>query len=171
MDFTYKVEMQHQWRPGVGGFVDLNCGWYCQDALLRWYCNKYNIPDAILRKSAKRNRLSFGFSPEDTFCYRINIPCDIQRYKQALLTHGPVIASGKLGMADFGLFGGVNHYVLIISVDTKHEKIVIQDPLNINSGRLGYSDYSIADFYRVARRIEETLVINKYKVDLFRGQK
>lgn len=117
MDFTYKVEMQHQWRPGVGGFVDLNCGWYCQDALLRWYCNKHNMPYAILRKSAKRNRFSFGFSPGDSFCYRINIPCDIQRYKQVLLTHGPVIASGKLGMADFGFLGGGIFYLVRCLLD------------------------------------------------------
>ena len=143
MDFSYKLTMQHQWRPGVGGFVDLNCGWYCQDALLGGYCKKHNMPDTILRQSAKckvqsakckvqsakRNRLSFGFSPEDSFCYRISIPCDIQSYKQALLKHGPIIAAGKLGMADFGLLGGINHYVLIVSVDTKRKKIVIQDPL------------------------------------------
>lgn len=171
MDFSYKLTMQHQWRPGVGGFVDLNCGWYCQDALLGWYCKKHSMPDTILRQSAKRNRLSFGFSPEDSFCYRISIPCDIQSYKQALLKHGPIIAAGKLGMADFGLLGGVNHYVLIVSVDTKRKKIVIQDPLNINWGRFGCSDCGIYDFYSVARRIEDTLVINKYKVDLFRGYK
>ncbi|EOT8162137.1 hypothetical protein OHC84_24475 [Escherichia coli] len=45
---------------------------------------------------AKRNRLSFGFSPEDSYCYEIKIPCDIQRYKQALLKHGPIIVSGKI---------------------------------------------------------------------------
>lgn len=69
MDFTYKVKMRHQWRPGVGGFVDLNCGWYCQDALLGWYCKKHNMSDI----KAKRNRLSFGFSPEDSYCYEIKI--------------------------------------------------------------------------------------------------
>lgn len=45
MDFTYKVKMRHQWRPGVGGFGDLNWGWYCQDALLGWYCKKHNMSD------------------------------------------------------------------------------------------------------------------------------
>ena len=43
MDFTYRVDMKHQWRPGIGGFVDLNCGWYCQGALLNWYCNKNEL--------------------------------------------------------------------------------------------------------------------------------
>ncbi|ELS9696406.1 kinesin, partial [Escherichia coli] len=106
---------------------------------------------------------------EDSFCYSISIPRDISFYKDALLKHGPIIASGKLGMADFGVLGGVNHYILIVSVDTKRKKIFIQDPLNINFGRPGYSGYSICDFYNVVGRIEETLVINKYKVKHFTG--
>ncbi|EJH3425019.1 kinesin [Escherichia coli] len=155
MDFTYKVKMRHQWRPEVGGFVDLNCGWYCK---------KHNMSDI----KAKRNRLSFGFSLEDSYCYEIKIPCDIQRYKQALLKHGPIIVSGKLGMADFGLLGGVNHYILIVSVDTKRGKITIQDPLNINFWMPGYSGCRIYDFYSVAPKIEETLVVNEYKLAYFR---
>ncbi|EMB0462767.1 kinesin [Escherichia coli] len=161
--------MKHQWRPGIGGFVDLNCGWYCQDALLGWYCNKHNLPETLLKQGAKRNRLGYGFSPEDSFCYSISIPRDVECYKQVLLKHGPIIASGKLGMADFGVLGGVNHYILILSVDTKCKKITIQDPLNINFGRPGYSDYSICDFYKVAGRIEDTLIINQYKINHFRG--
>ncbi|HAG8027662.1 TPA: kinesin, partial [Escherichia coli] len=34
---------------------------------------------------------------------------------------------------------------------------------------LGYSNYSIYDFYRTTDKINETLVINKYKVSLFFG--
>ncbi|EDA3267897.1 kinesin [Salmonella enterica subsp. enterica serovar Bovismorbificans] len=168
MDFTYKVNMKHQWRPGIGGFVDLNCGWYCQDALLSWYCNKNNISHSILKDKAKRNRLGYGFSPEDSFCHRIFIPNNIECYKNALLNYGPIIASGKIGMADFGFLGGVNHYILIVSVNTKRKTIIIQDPLSISWGRFGYSDYNVCDFYRVTGRIEETLVINKYKVNRYR---
>lgn len=58
----YRVDMKHQWRPGIGGFVDLNCGWYCQDALLNWYCNKNNLSYPLLKDKAKRSRLSYGFS-------------------------------------------------------------------------------------------------------------
>ena len=53
------------------------------------------------------------------------------------------------------------------SVNAKRNKITIQDPLNFNWGKFGYSDYSICDFYRVTGRIEETLVINNYKVKMF----
>lgn len=169
MNFTYKVNMKHQWRPGIGGFVDLNCGWYCQDALLSWYCDKNCIPNAILKDKAKRSRLSYGFSPEDSFCHRIYLPKNVEFYKNALLHYGPIIASGKIGMANFGFLGGVNHYIIIISVNTKRKKITIQDPLNVNWGRPGYSDYSVCDFYSVTDKIEETLVINKYKVNLYRG--
>ena len=119
MDFTYRVDMKHQWRPGIGGFVDLNCGWYCQDALLHWYCNKNKLPYYLLKDKAKRSRLSYGFSPEDSFCHRIFLPKNIEFYKHALLKYGPIIASGKIGMADFGFLGGVNHYVLIVSVNAK----------------------------------------------------
>ncbi|MEE6852578.1 kinesin [Escherichia coli :H21] len=167
MDFTYRVDMKHQWRPGIGGFVDLNCGWYCQDAFLHWYCNKNKLSYALLKNNAKRCRLSYGFSPEDSFCHRVFLPNNIECYKQALLKHGPIIAFGKIGMADFGFLGGVNHYVLIVSVNTKRNKITIQDPLNFSLGRLGYSDHSTYDFHRVAGRIEETLVINRYKVNVF----
>lgn len=167
MDFTYRVDMKHQWRPGIGGFVDLNCGWYCQDALLHWYCNKNKLHYYLLKDKAKRSRLSYGFSPEDSFCHRIFLPKNIEFYKHALLKYGPIIASGKIGMADFGFLGGVNHYVLIVSVNAKRNKITIQDPLNFNWGKFGYSDYSICDFYRVTGRIEETLVINNYKVKMF----
>ncbi|EAA4627526.1 TPA: kinesin [Escherichia coli] len=169
MDFMYRVDMKHQWRPGIGGFVDLNCGWYCQDALLNWYCNKNNLSYPLLKDKAKRSRLSYGFSPEDSFCHRIFLPRNIECYKYALLKYGPIIASGKIGMADFGFLGGVNHYVLITSVNIKHSKITIQDPLKFNWGRLGYSNYSIYDFYRTTDKINETLVINKYKISLFFG--
>ncbi|HDL7822260.1 TPA: kinesin [Yersinia enterocolitica] len=167
MDFFYKVEMKHQWRLGIGGFVDLNCGWYCQDALLGWYCKKNNIPDSILKGKVKRNRLSYGFSPEGSFCHKILIPSDIECYKKALLKHGPIIASGKLGMADFGFLGGVNHYVLIVGVNTKRHEIILHDPLNINTGRASYANHGIYNFYRVVGRIDETLVINTYTVNLY----
>lgn len=169
MNFTHRVDMKHQWRPGIGGFVDLNCGWYCQDALLKWYCNKNKLSYHLLKNKAKRSRLSYGFSPEDSFCHSIFLSENIECYKHALLKYGPIIASGKIGMADFGFFGGVNHYVLIVSVNTKRNKITIQDPLNLSLGRFGYSDYSICDFYRVVRRIEETMVISTYKVNLYLG--
>lgn len=102
----YRVDMKHQWRPGIGGFVDLNCGWYCQDALLNWYCNKNNLSYPLLKDKVKRSRLSYGFSPEDSFCHRIFLPRNIEYYKYALLKYGPIIASGKIGMADFGFLGG-----------------------------------------------------------------
>mgnify|MGYP003308475941 CR=1 FL=1 len=168
MDFTYRVDMKHQWRPGIGGFVDLNCGWYCQDALLHWYCNKNKLPYYLLKDKAKRSRLSYGFSPDDSFCHRIFLPKNIEFYKHALLKYGPIIASGKIGMADFGFLGGVNHYVLIVSVNAKRNKITIQDPLNINFGMPGYSGCRIYDFYSVAPKIEGTLVVNEYKLACFR---
>ncbi|HGG1337601.1 TPA: kinesin [Escherichia coli] len=169
MDFVYKVNMKHQWRPGIGGFVDLNCGWYCQDALINWYCEKYSIPSTILKGKIKRNRLGYGFSPEDSCCHTISIPPDIKDYKKALLKYGPIIASGKLGLADFGFLGGVNHYVLIIGVSTKNNKIIIQDPLNINSGKWECSTHSSHDFHRVIGRLNETLVINPYTLNLYRS--
>ena len=56
-----------------------------------------------------------------------------------------------------------------ITVDTNRKNTVIQDPLNINFGRPGYSGYIICDFYNIVKRIEETLVINKYKIRHFTG--
>ncbi|MFP1498245.1 hypothetical protein ACLB1Q_37190 [Escherichia coli] len=104
------------------------------------------------------------FLPEESCCHTISIPPDIKDYKKALLKYGPIIASGKLGLADFSVCGGVNHYVLIIGVLTKNNKIILQDPLNINSGKWGGATHSSHDFHRVIGRLNETLVINPYKL-------
>ncbi|MFP1527108.1 hypothetical protein ACLB1R_01900 [Escherichia coli] len=59
------------------------------------------------------------FFPEESCCQSIQFPLILKIIKKALLKYGPIIASGKLGLADFGFLGGVNHYVLIIGVLTK----------------------------------------------------
>jgi hypothetical protein len=162
MEFFYKVEMSNQWRPGFGGIVDLNCGWYCQDALLTWYCTKNKLQKIRCKNAMQYSRMSFGFNPEDSLCLEINIPKNINEYKVQLLKNGPIIASGKLGMANFGFFGGVGHYVLIVGVKTKTNDIIIYDPLSIDFSKINKSKLSIYKFSSFVQNVEECLVINKY---------
>lgn len=162
MEYFYKVEMSNQWRLGIGGFVDLNCGWYCQAALLSWFCVKNNIPKEYFRDVVKYNRLSYGFDPEKSFCQKITIPKDILKYKETLLKYGPVIASGKLGGADFGILGGVDHYILIVGVKTKTQDVIIYDPLSINLRSIREAKPCIYKFNPFIARVDDTLILNRY---------
>ncbi|HHT0377305.1 TPA: kinesin [Raoultella planticola] len=162
MEYFYKVEMPNQWRMGIGGFVDLNCGWYCQAALLSWFCVKYNIPKKYFKEVVKYNRLSYGFDPGKSFCQKITIPKDIFGYKEALFKYGPVIASGKLGSADFGILGGVEHYILIVGVQTKSNNLIICDPLSVNPNKIREAKPCFYNFNRFVARVNDTLVLNRY---------
>ncbi|EBC1279460.1 hypothetical protein ABSZ42_004880 [Salmonella enterica subsp. enterica serovar Newport] len=171
MDFFYKVKMLNQWRLGIGGFVDLNCGWYCQYALLLWYCKKNYLPINIFNSAVEYNRTSFGFDPTDSLCRPIFIPNNIFEYRDKLLKHGPVIASGKVGLANFGALGGLRHYVLIVGVRAKTNDIIICDPLSISFRNLKQSDPKIYKFNSFVKNIDETLIINKYSINAFIGNK
>ncbi|EAR0283666.1 kinesin [Salmonella enterica subsp. enterica] len=167
MDFFYKVKMLNQWRFGVGGFVDLNCGWYCQNALLLWYCERNNLPINTINSSVKYNRTSFGFNPTDSLCRPIFISNNIFDYRDKLLKYGPIIVSGKVGLANFSPLGGISHYVLIVGVRTKTNDIIIYDPLSISFRNLKQSDPKIYKFNCFVKNIDETLIINSYSVNTF----
>lgn len=164
MDFYYKVDMSNQWRLGNGGFVDLNCGWYCQDALLSWYSKKNRLNENIFKKSVKFNRMKFGFNPVDSFCNFLGTPGNIMEWKETISKRGPVIISGKLGLADFGFLGGVGHYVLVVGVRTKRRDVIIYDPLTVDFSNPGKSKPSVYKFDHFARRVDQVLTLNNYSL-------
>ncbi|ACY84874.1 hypothetical protein RYR28_002967 [Edwardsiella piscicida] len=161
MDFFYKVEMFNQWRPGVGGVIDLNCGWYCQDALLKWYCKKNYLPSDIFTKTAKCNRMSFGFDPEESFCQKINIINKPEKYKEELLRHGPIIAAIKSRIPGLNL----GHYVLIVGVRVKQNEIIIYNPLSINLHSVRKSKPTVMKFKQFMAILEGTLILNQFSVN------
>ncbi|MCE9859877.1 kinesin, partial [Raoultella planticola] len=102
------------------------------------------------------------FDPGKSFCQKITIPKDIFGYKEALFKYGPVIASGKLGSADFGILGGVEHYILIVGVQTKSNNLIICDPLSVNPNKIREAKPCLYNFNRFVARVNDTLVLNRY---------
>jgi len=84
-----------------------------------------------------------------------------------LLEHGPFIASGKIGLANFGILGGVEHYILVVGVKIKTNEIIIYDPLSVDFSKLRYSKPSTYNFHQFITRVRETLVLNHYSLNLF----
>lgn len=134
------VTMKSQFRPGVGLFVDLNCGWYCQVAAARWWADAFHrhVPDydALLPHS----RLRIAFDPDHhgaAFTEVMTKPASIAGWENRLEDRGPVIVSGELGAADWGVLGGVGHYILINGADMGTGMLSYKDPLQGNAQRSG----------------------------------
>lgn len=162
MDIYYKVEMSNQWRLGGGGIVDLNCGWYCQDALLSWYCTKHRLSPDLYKNTVKHRRMKNGFNPQHSYCLDAGVPKNIDVLKEYLLKHGPVIAAGKVGLADFGFLGGAEHYVLVVGVRTKSRHVIIYDPLSVDFRNIMRARLLIYKFDHFIKRVSEVLVLNQY---------
>lgn len=130
--------MRHQWRFGLGLFFDPNCGWYAQVAAMRQRAASLGLagdPKALLPKTTL-----LGFDPGTDgarYTTQMNKPADAAGWEAALQQYGPIIASGKLGGADWGPLGGVGHYILIVGADATADTLQYMDPLQGNSARTG----------------------------------
>ncbi len=133
-----KMESQMMTR-GFGLFVDLNCGWYCHIAVLNFHIDKSSNAGTFKPKDlVKRARSGYGYSPvSDASCRGMSKGSDCSGWEQMLKTHGPFMASGKLGGADWGALGGVGHWIVIVGTDTASNVLFYKDPLQGNKIKQG----------------------------------
>jgi Papain-like cysteine protease AvrRpt2 len=151
--------MQHQWQPGIGGFFDPNCGWYCQIAAIKHWAKKLRLscPPDILPKTSLA-----AYSPwqEGAFLAKSNNkPTTALGWENLLTQQGPLIVAGKIGGADWGALGGPGHFVLIVGADATADTISYLDPLQGNTVKT-------EDFQHVLKRM--TSRAYSIKVDVLR---
>jgi hypothetical protein len=168
MSTVLEVTMKSQWGPGKGGFVDLNCGWYCEVAALTYWAERRlgkKMP-ANPRDLLPCSKLSHGFRPGSDDDRRLAVatrqkPQTALEWERFLLNNGAGIVGGKLGGADWGRFfkGGIGHMVVIVGVDTHTNELLYKDPLQGNSLKKGA-------FSHVNPRIDSVYYVNGSKLTL-----
>ena len=96
---VYDVPMQSQMRFGVGLFVDLNCGWYCETAAMRYWAQRYGrAMPADAREVLPYSRGRFGYSPDDegeAFATGRDKPETIDAWHDLLRLRGPTVVRGE----------------------------------------------------------------------------
>lgn len=110
------------------GFVDLNCGWYCEMAAIDYWRKKLHLqlPDEILPKTTV---LAFHPGKEGSaFVNRHNTPNTVQAWKTLIKDNGPIVASGKLGPVAGPM--RISHFVLVVGADVAKGVLILQDPLS-----------------------------------------
>lgn len=127
---------------------DLNCGYFCERALLAYWFQRLNNNQSFRHLRLDKTKL-LGYEPHgnhriedlDNLIYKDTIPRDLQTWEDLLNKVGPVIVSGKLGGADWGTWklptpmgtkkwkAGCGHFVLIVGTDLGANKICYKDPL------------------------------------------
>jgi hypothetical protein len=147
--------MEHQWKPGLGVFFDPNCGWYCQMSAIKHWVSKLKLkcPDDILPKTSllaycpwnEGKALAKGYPK----------PSSAAAWETRLTQSGPLVVAGKIGGADWGVLGGVGHFVLIVGADATKGTISYLDPLQGNTVKT-------EDFQHVQDRITS----NAYGIDV-----
>ncbi len=120
-------------RLGVPlGFIDLNCGWYCERALLDyWFQTLFGRP--MVSSGLRHSRLRIGYDPSDhqidinhvltRVLSRVAKPADTATWEVLLQNHGPFIVSGGLGPRRVG------HWVLIVGADANADTLDYKDPI------------------------------------------
>jgi len=147
-------------KPGVLGVVDLNCGWYCEKALLaHWFEKLSGRPPEDLPLP---NPKLAAYAPErhhtpalQQAWYRLPCPDSAGGWEELIEANGPMIVSGKLGAADWGrVLGlkrgwklGVGHYILMVGADEEAGTVSYLDPLQGDRLRT-------ASFDHVAKRLD-----------------
>lgn len=127
--------MDHQWKPGLGVFFDPNCGWYCQIAAIKHWVSKLHLtcPEDVLPKTSL-----LGYSPGNegaSLAAAFVKPTTVAGWENLLSQKGPIVVAGKLGGADWGVLGGIGHFVLIVGADSTNSTLSYLDPLQGNSVR------------------------------------
>lgn len=148
---------------------DLNCGYYCERALLDYWFQKLNGRSYRHLNLNKTKILSYNPGTDhrrgevDDQISGDTVPQTLSAWESLLKRVGPVIVSGKLGGADWGTWklptpmgtkkwkAGCGHYVLIVGTDTAENKICYKDPLQ--GDILKEKDYE-----HTAKRIDQDCV-------------
>ncbi|MBR0658369.1 hypothetical protein GWK15_16395 [Roseomonas oryzicola] len=112
--------MRWQFFHYNGLLVDLNCGWYCLKAALGI---KHAIAGTPQPHVPHPGLGHIAYDPSNSpLVTTVATPVSTAAWVAMLTNHGPVIASGKLGGADWGKIGGhrlgVGHFILINGADT-----------------------------------------------------
>jgi hypothetical protein len=163
----HDVEMRSQLFT-EGTPFDLNCGRYCSEAAIKWWSNNspmklqgdifHELLPEPTPKSAGLFSIKASWSPGlegAAFAKSIDKPNSIEDWKNTLTKYGPITVRGKLGAADWGILGGVGHYILIVGADVTNGKLYYKDPLQDNRGPIE------EDFSHLNERINSAFVLKR----------
>ena len=141
-------KMKHQYRRGVLGIVDLNCGWYCMVAAMTHHLGRPLGLTEAKRRLPKSTWLAYSPQLAGNLANSIGKPSTLAGWESRLRTFGPIVVAGKLGAADWGFLGGVGHFVLIVGADPRQGTLTYMDPLIGNKvcrGRYAHMEPRIND--------------------------
>ena len=152
--------MQHQ--------KDLNCGYYCERALLDHWYRRLHGGNTFNHLHLVKTTI-YGYNPghdndmptvqaDITTASIATIPlATLQDWEDLLTRCGPIIVSGNLGGADWGTWrlgrkwkAGVGHYILIVGTDVALGTMDYKDPLQGDGIRTGL-------YTHIAKRLDDEI--------------
>lgn len=165
-DLKYDVTMRSQVLEKTRAtdasrkLVDLNCGRYCAESVLRWtkMHNNVTLPEGNIfyevLPNGRADRKERGWDPgKDGTAYFevLKKPDDssdpLEAWINLLRERGPVIISGKLGLAKMVPIFDIGHYLLVIGVFEGH--LIYKDPLAGDDVK----KLSTVDLYKIDKKV------------------
>jgi hypothetical protein len=129
--------------------LDLNCGLYCLEAVMRWkHGTPYGVGDGgqkrIAHTAAVQNHVNAGniaFDPGDHLndygLVKLKKPPNINEWEVLLRKHGPLIVGGHIGAVRIIPLKDAGHFVVVVGVGVyggglaERLKIEYYDPLRL----------------------------------------
>jgi hypothetical protein len=161
--------------------LNLNCGRYCLEALMRWkHGTEFGAPVTVAPAANANGDMQatyavprtahdvgvqthidtwfkIAFNPDNHAAayglFTLAMPNTANEWETALRTYGPLIVSGHIGAVRIIPVQEAGHYVLVIGV-TADDEVEYLDPLRPwNAFNIGIPSMAVADFNQLANAV------------------